>query len=106
MVFQHQYVVLYYHHLTDTDRQRISRRHVCNGLIEPIQIDRHLPDGQTLANLEQFCIRQEVGGGRLPQEVDVEVGRHGERHRPDRGKTATYMAKSASSIMVGPEMVP
>src|SRR6185503_8405982 len=79
MVFWHQQLVRYYLSLIAADRKRIGRSDMSHGLIQPFRIDRHLSHRQALANLEQFRIRQEVRRGRLAQEVDVEVGRHGER---------------------------
>ena len=51
-----------------------------------VGIDRHLPNGQTLAELDQPALRYQARLARLAQEVEGQVCGNGEPHRPDLGK--------------------
>ena len=49
-------------------------------------LDAHLDHRQTPAELENSGLSDERLHIRLAQEIDVEVGGHGKRHRPDMGE--------------------
>jgi hypothetical protein len=66
----------------------------------------HLPHREAFAELQQPALSDQVGLGRSPQEIDVELGRDRERHPADADSNDTYIVKSVSAIMAGPEIVP
>ena len=76
-------------------------------LVLSIRADADLADESRLPFLSARALGDQVALPGPAKEIDVEVGRHRERTgcRPSEN-TTTYMAKSASAIMVGPEIVP
>ena len=67
----------------------------------------HFADGEPLAQLQNPGFGDHVLPLRaLAQEVDVEIGGHGEPDGPIADNNTTYIAQSASVISVAPETVP
>ena len=77
-------VVLRYRELSR--RNRVRRGGVGHQILAVGIENRGVHDGQPLAELEEPAGAGEGPGRGLSQEVDVEVGGDGKRHRPDMGK--------------------
>ena len=75
-------------------------------LAPAVRIDRDLADRQPLADLISRASRDQVGRVGLRRKLMLRLVVTASGCRPIAENTATYIAKSASTIMVGPEIVP
>ena len=75
-------------------------------LFHAVRADRHLADRQPLAELEQTGLGDQVARVGLRRKLMLRLVVTASGSGPIDASTPTYMAKSASAIMVGPEIVP
>src|SRR5262249_711279 len=95
---------LWFYNTSVSRRNRISRGRVSHGLRLAELPNGDLAGAEPLAELGQPRLGDQVARRGPAQKIDVEVDGHGQGDQTE--STATYMAKSASAIMAGPEIVP
>ena len=71
-----------------------------------VRADRDLAHGEPFAELHQLRLGDEVALGGRRRKLTLKLVVTASGTGPIEASTATYRAKSASAIMVGPEMVP